>query len=283
MDADALSLSPWSSWQWYRGSREQQALFWICVALIVQFVPLAFVLLAGLNVPYGRYNQPSEKASKSALMRTISACSLNAKFAWVLQEIPNLVASAVCWMAGSPECKASPGNRMLLLCFVTHYVNRTLIYPLRMRGSKPTPLLLMLCAVAFCALNGYVQCRSLTRLIIIPSSLTTPLGILVWGAGLYANTEADGILRSLRKPGETGYKIPHGGLFRYVSGANFLGEILEWIGFAIAMRGALPGLAFAVCTACNIGPRAVAHHRWYLDKFKDSYPKDRRALIPFVF
>jgi 3-oxo-5-alpha-steroid 4-dehydrogenase 1 len=53
-------------------------------------------------------------------------------------------------------------------------------------------------------------------------------------AGMWINIQSDGILRNLRKPGETGYKIPRGGLFRYVSGANFLGEIVEWSGFAIA-------------------------------------------------
>ena len=53
-------------------------------------------------------------------------------------------------------------------------------------------------------------------------------------AGMWINIQSDGILRNLRKPGETNYKIPKGGLFRYVSGANFLGEIAEWSGFAIA-------------------------------------------------
>lgn len=71
-----------------------------------------------------------------------------------------------------------------------------------------------------------------------------------------------------------------GGMFTYVSGANFFGEIIEWSGFALACWS-LPSLAFATFTALNIGPRAIQHHRWYLDKFED-YPKSRRALIPFV-
>lgn len=40
--------------------------------------------------------------------------------------------------------------------------------------------------------------------------------------------------------------------------------------------------AFAFFTFCNIGPRGAQHHRWYLSKFED-YPKDRRAVIPYIW
>jgi 3-oxo-5-alpha-steroid 4-dehydrogenase 1 len=100
--------------------------------------------------------------------------------------------------------------------------------------------------------------------------------------GFYWNNQADAILRGLRKPGETGYKIPYGGMFEYVSGANFFAETFEWLGFAIA-SSALGGLAFFVVTAANIVTRAVAHHKWYLEKFKGEYPKNRKAVIPFIW
>jgi steroid 5-alpha reductase family enzyme len=108
----------------------------------------------------------------------------------------------------------------------------------------------------------------------------------VWAGGLAINWHADGVLRALRSrdpkaPAAERYKIPHGGAFKLVSGANFFGEIVEWAGFALA-AGSRPALAFAVFTACNIGPRAVQHHRWYLDKFKGEYPPHRKALIPFL-
>ncbi|CAK9063994.1 unnamed protein product, partial [Durusdinium trenchii] len=189
------------------------------------------------------------------LLRLLASCNVNAKVAWVLQESPTLVAACLSWLFGSQACRSSPGNLAVLLCFVVHYVNRSFVYPLQMKGSKPFPLPVMMMAMTFCAVNGYIQCQSLMRYLLIPVNWMTCLGICIWMTGLYINVDADQRLRNLRKPGETGYKIPRGGLFDYVSGANFFGEIMEWIGFAIAMGGAFPGITFAFCTACNIGPR----------------------------
>jgi hypothetical protein len=94
------------------------------------------------------------------------------------------------------------------------------------------------------------------------------------------NLWADGRLRRLRAPGETGYAIPRGGLFELVSCPNYLGEIVEWIGWAVA-SASLAGLAFAVYTAANLAPRAIAHHAWYREKFP-GYPGSRKALVPFL-
>jgi 3-oxo-5-alpha-steroid 4-dehydrogenase 1 len=65
-------------------------------------------------------------------------------------------------------------------------------------------------------------------------------------------------LRNLRKyPGDTEYYIPKGGMFKYVSGANFFGEIVEWSGFAMACGFSIPAVSFALSTAFNIAPRAM--------------------------
>ena len=90
----------------------------------------------------------------------------------------------------------------------------------------------------------------------------------------------DQILINLRKPGETGYKIPNGGMFNYVTGANFFGEIVEWTGFALASCSS-PAAVFAFFSASFLGLRAWHHHKFYLSKFED-YPKSRKIIIPFV-
>ena len=76
------------------------------------------------------------------------------------------------------------------------------------------------------------------------------------------------------------YFLPRGFLFEYVSGANYLGELITWVGFAL-MTFSLEGLAFALLTFANLCPRARRTHAWYKEHFPH-YPPRRTALIPFL-
>lgn len=97
------------------------------------------------------------------------------------------------------------------------------------------------------------------------------------------NVHSDYILRNLRRPGESAYKIPRGGLFELVSGANFVAEIIEWSGFALACYPARAPLAFAAFNWMGIGTRAISTHAWNLQRFGEKYPRGRKRLIPFVW
>lgn len=161
---------------------------------------------------------------------------------------------------------------------------RSLVYPFLIRGGKPTPFASFALAFVFCIYNGYMQIRYLSHYAEYPAYWVTHpcfiIGALLWLVGWLMNIHSDHILRNLRKPGETGYKIPTGGMFEYVSGANFLGEITEWAGFALAAHS-VQSVAFSIFTTVVLASRAFSHHKWYLTKFED-YPKNRKALIPFV-
>ncbi|VDN17371.1 unnamed protein product [Gongylonema pulchrum] len=161
---------------------------------------------------------------------------------------------------------------------------RALIYPFLIRGSKGTPAHLFLLAFFFCTANGYIQgawhSNYATFEISSGNLMCYITGTVLYVSGMIINISSDLILRNLRQDGTSGYKIPRGGFFEYVSGANFFGEFVEWLGYAIFAR-TLPAFAFLTFTACNIGPRAYHHHKWYQKKFED-YPKRRKAFIPFV-
>ena len=175
---------------------------------------------------------------------------------------------------------------VFLLIWEAHYVHRAFLYPLQIRGrGARVPLAVSLSGALFNLLNGYLNFRYLTLL--GPSYpadwLSDPrflAGLALFALGYIVNRHADHILLNLRAPGETGYKIPRGGFYRFISCPNYFGELVAWSGWAL-LTYALPGLFFALFTAANLVPRALAHHRDYRRRFHD-YPAERRAVVPFV-
>merc|ERR1712228_752562 len=107
------------------------------------------------------------------------------------------------------------------------------IYPWFSRGN-PYPAFFWTIAVCFTTCNGTLMAIDL---------LYGPYYSSFFGMGV--NIQSDQILAKLRKPGETGYKIPQGGMFEHISGANLWGEAVEWTGLAVASR-AYGAIAFAV-------------------------------------
>uniref|UniRef100_A0A914DJ70 3-oxo-5alpha-steroid 4-dehydrogenase (NADP(+)) n=1 Tax=Acrobeloides nanus TaxID=290746 RepID=A0A914DJ70_9BILA len=236
-------------------------------------ITAAYMLVFKQRATYGRYG-------KDAILNWLA---VPARLAWFIQEAPSLLIPLLVLLF-DPVVKTNYVNLSIILMFAGHYFHRTMIYPFLIKGGKPTPFHLMFLGIVFCIWNGYIQGFYHTLYADYPSGymtrFTSILGILLFFIGMFINCHSDHILRNLRKPGETGYKIPKGGMFEYVSGANFLGEIIEWFGYALYAQ-TWPAVAFAVFTISNIGPRALHHHQWYLQKF-DDYPKTRRALIPFL-
>ena len=246
---------------------------WHAWAVRAEFL-LALVTMAALlfvPAPYGRYE------------RRGWGPTVPARLGWVLMETPAVALFAAFFFSGRHRWEIVP--LVLLGLWQLHYVHRTFVFPLRMRSSgRRMPVLVVLLAIAFNTLNAYVNARWIGSLgsydvgwLEDPRFLA---GAALFLAGWFGNLHADGVLRRLRKPGETGYAIPRGGLFRWVSTPNYLCEILEWTGWAIA-TWSTAGLAFAVYTAANLVPRALRHHAWYRERFAE-YPSERKALIPFL-
>ncbi|KAM6220470.1 3-oxo-5-alpha-steroid 4-dehydrogenase 2 [Rhynchocyon petersi] len=232
----------------------------------------ALVLYVGEPAGYGKYSES---------LMPVSA-RLSARAAWFLQELPAFVAPVVI-LAQQSSFFGTPGT-VLLGLFCVHYFHRTFIYSLLTRG-KPFPVAIIIRGFVFCLGNGLLQGYYLVYCAEYPHNWYTDirfsLGVFIFILGMGINIHSDHILHNLRKPGETTYKIPQGGLFTYVSGANFFGEITEWFGYALA-TWSLPALSFALFSLCFLGLRAFHHHRFYLKMF-DDYPKSRKILIPLIF
>jgi protein-S-isoprenylcysteine O-methyltransferase Ste14 len=210
--------------------------------------------------------------------------TINNKLGWILMELPTVFIYLIYYFIGDRRLEIVP--LIFMGIWMLHYCQRTFIFPIFIRGKLPMPITIILMGITFNGVNTYLQARWINNF--APSYFITWLinpffiiGILIFLIGFIINLHSDYIIRNLRKPGETEYKIPYGGMFKYVSCPSYFGEITEWIGWAI-ITWSFPGLVFAIWTFANLAPRARANHLWYIKIFPD-YPKNRKALIPYIF
>uniref|UniRef100_A0A3B3ZEJ6 3-oxo-5alpha-steroid 4-dehydrogenase (NADP(+)) n=1 Tax=Periophthalmus magnuspinnatus TaxID=409849 RepID=A0A3B3ZEJ6_9GOBI len=241
------------------------------------------MILAGLG--HLIHHKGAQAAYGRHMVHKGPAWMVPAKVAWFLQEMPALLVPLL--LSLSSHSSSSLGQSLNILNCL--FYGRTFVYALLTRG-RPFPVRVMVAAGFVCSLNGFLQSYYLLHCAQFEEEWTSKVhyqiglsfyqGLILFYIGMAINIHSDYILRNLRKPGEVVYRIPKGGLFEYVSSANYLGEILEWFGYALS-TWSLPTLSFALFSFCFIGPRAYYHHRFYQENFKD-YPVLRKALIPFI-
>lgn len=249
---------------------ELQVHFWL-VLLTFALAAQTFIMLLLVNAPYGRFS------------RSGWGPAVPARLAWVIFESPAVVVFALVYLAGDNAFSRAP--LVLFGIWQFHYVVRTFVFPFRIHETgKRIPVVVVILAILFNCLNAYINARWISEFGSYPDSwlFSAPFaaGLAIFAAGWMINQHADRTLIGLRKPGESHYSIPRGGMYRFVSCPNYLGELVEWAGWAV-MTWSLAGVAFAVFTAANLLPRALAIHCWYRDRFPD-YPANRKAVIPFV-
>jgi 3-oxo-5-alpha-steroid 4-dehydrogenase 1 len=252
----------------------EHTLYTIVLVGYVAMAVLTFPLLIVVDAPYGRY-----------VGKPWQGPTINNQLAWLLMESPAALVFGFCFLIG-------PYRDTLVACIFclmweSHYIYRAFIYPFRIRTTgKRMPVMIAALGFTFNVLNSYLNGRYLftfsggysTSWLLDPRFL---LGALLFFAGMTICRRSDAILRSLREGGQSGYQIPRGGLFRWLSAPNYLGEIIEWGGWALA-TWSIPGAAFFVWVLANLVPRARANHRWYQRYFPE-YPRERRALLPGIW
>jgi len=241
-------------------------LIWIGIAVLL------FPVLLRITAPYGRHAKKSWGPM------------INNRMGWFVMELPALVLFGFFVLRGG-----GIENRIVFIAFLlwtAHYVHRTLLFPLRIKTNHNNmPLAIAGMAFFFNLVNGFINGYGLGYLTpSYPDSWVSDprfiVGLLLFIAGFALNLYSDTYLINLRQEKGSRYKIPQAGLFRYVSCPNFLGEIIEWGGFAL-LTWCLPTFSFFVWTAFNLIPRALDHHRWYRSHFPE-YPNERKAVFPFI-
>jgi 3-oxo-5-alpha-steroid 4-dehydrogenase 1 len=205
-------------------------MIWVLLALSL----LSFVVLMFVPAPYGRH------------VRAGWGPLVSARVGWIAMETPAVLVFAWAFFAGERWRRSRCSRCGKFITSTVHSSSRS-----EPHGGKPMTLLVAaFVALLVTAPYGYLNGRQLSHFGEYPTSwLADPrflAGCALFVVGFVINFHSDTILMKLRKPGETGHKLPRGGLFRLVSSPNYFGELVEWSGFALA-TWSLAGLAFAVC------------------------------------
>jgi 3-oxo-5-alpha-steroid 4-dehydrogenase 1 len=231
-----------------------------------------FVLLFFISAPYGRHY-------RAGWGKTIQS-----PVAWLVMEFPAFLVILLFFLTSSRSLH--PVSIAFIVIWEIHYVRRTFVYPYSIRKNPGEfPLVLAAAAFIFNLMNGYIN-----GYFLFYKATPYPLswlynsrflcGVILFFSGFIMNLLSDRILRKLKQQGDGSYKIPRGWLFEWISCPNYLGEIIEWWGWA-CLTWSLPGVLFACFSIANLLPRAISNHQWYKKQFP-GYPEKRKAIIPFL-
>ncbi|KAL5504699.1 hypothetical protein ACEPAH_7362 [Sanghuangporus vaninii] len=280
--------------------------------------PIAGLITRFFDAPFGRFTLSDNSrmlvdGNKSWIIMEI-VCPIT--FVATLIKAPLSQGSAI-----PPLSLSLRDPRTLLsLLFLIHYVNRALIYPLRSPPRSKAHICVPLAALFFQTTSGSLlgtyfsspEAYAFLNSQKFGSAFSRPsfwLGITFWFLGWTGNVLHDEILMDIRRDAlkkkqelvdkgrakssdKPHYGIPRGYLYHYISYPNYFCEWIEWAGFSLA-AAPFPSLSYTGFTTAYppwlfffslvfvMWSRAYRGHQWYLSKFPD-YPKERRAVIPFI-
>lgn len=210
------------------------------------------------------------------------------KVGWVLMEAPSFVVMGLwAWKAG---VEAYTPQAVFVGLFMLHYFQRSFVFPLLMKGKSRMPLAIMAMGILFNVINATLLAASFFSCALPgkyePATFwTNPLpwvGAAIFFIGMAINLHADHVIRNLRKPGDTRHYLPEKGFYRYVTSANYFGELVEWSGFAL-LTASPAAWVFVWWTAANLVPRADAIYKRYCEEFGKQAVGSRKRIIPYIY
>ena len=188
---------------------------------VAAWLALAAAVVATLwfvTAPYGRHS------------RRGWGPTLPASLAWRVMEAPAALVFAAFFVVGQNHRGAVAW--VFLLTWEAHYVHRAFVYPWMAReADRRMPAGIMCMALLFNTVNTSINGHWLFGLSAgyATSWLADPrfvAGSVLFVAGFGVNRWSDTVLRGLRTTHDAHYGIPQGGLYRWVSSPNYLGEMV---------------------------------------------------------
>jgi 3-oxo-5-alpha-steroid 4-dehydrogenase 1 len=250
--------------------------FFIFLCVMVAIAIVVFISLFFVNAGYGKF-----------VSRKWGYAIPN-KWAWIFMEAPVAILLLFFWALSDRKTMLVP---LIFLFFMEiHYIHRAFIFPFLLRGKSKMPLGIMFMGILFNIANAFMQGYWIFFYVPLERYsniwLQTPqfiIGIILFFTGLIINMDSDRRIRNLRKAGDSKHYLPQGGMYNYVTSANYFGELIEWTGFAIAAWSGA-GLVFVIWSFANLVPRANAIYQQYQKEFtKEMQGKNLKRIFPFVY
>ena len=240
-------------------------IFWILLGAIT------FIYLFFVSAPYGRH------------IRKGWGRNISARAGWVIMESPCVLIMLIYAFIVKDDLESL--HIIFLSLWLLHYVHRSFIYPFVIDMTNPKmPISIAVSAFFFNIVNVNLQAFGIYYLTDYSQdwmySYIFFFGLFIFLIGMYINIKSDYLIVALRRDKGPGYHLPSKFMHKYISSPNYFGEIIEWLGWAI-LTWSISGAVFALWTIANLFPRALAHHKWYKEKF-DDYPSNRKAIIPGI-
>jgi len=240
-------------------------IFWILLGAIT------FIYLFFVSAPYGRH------------IRKGWGRNISARAGWVIMESPCVLIMLIYTFIVKDNLESL--HIIFLSLWLLHYVHRSFIYPFVIDMTNPKmPISIAVSAFFFNIVNVNLQAFGIYYLTDYSQdwmySYIFFFGLFIFLIGMYINIKSDYLIVALRRDKGPGYHLPSKFMHKYISSPNYFGEIIEWLGWAI-LTWSISGAVFALWTIANLFPRALAHHKWYKEKF-DDYPSNRKAIIPGI-
>lgn len=219
--------------------------------------------------------------------------SIRSNLGWFIMECPVFFTMLLLYFI-SFVLEVKPFNVVTCVMFVFfefHYFQRSFIFPLLMKGQSKMPISIIIVGAIFNTFNAIMQGGWLfffnpenTYQVSWFWSPQFIIGTMIFLIGMYINIYSDRVIRALRSDvTDNNYYIPYGWTFRRTSSANYFGEILEWIGFAI-LTWSVAGAVFVLWSFANIVPRSRAVYERYTQFFGNEFTSLKRyKIFPFIY
>jgi 3-oxo-5-alpha-steroid 4-dehydrogenase 1 len=219
--------------------------------------------------------------------------SVRSNLGWFIMESPVFFTMLILYFI-SLYFHIRPFNIVTLVMFIFfefHYFQRSFVFPLLMKGQSKMPISIIIIGFVFNTFNAIMQGG---WLFYFSSENAYPIswfwspqfivGTLIFLFGMVVNIYADRIIRGLRKDDmDNNYYLPMGWPFNRISSANYFGEILEWLGFAI-LTWSVSGFVFLLWTCANIIPRSKEVYSRYTQFFGEEFTSLKRyKIFPWIY